>query len=160
VNTFATIEDYKRYELVGYYSLQAEDSEISEAQNFFERMENIEEVSDQLERFVYWMKKIGNELGAKPELFRHEGICEALPPDTKFTHEKIELRLYCYLVSENVVILFNGDKKTPGAITSEDCPHVKYHHTRAKGWTRKLKNEIIQTNYNYITNKEDILIVY
>jgi hypothetical protein len=160
VNSFAGVSTFVIKKKIGYYSIQSENKDLSEAEDFFYRMENIPEYADQLEKFAYWMNRIGDNNIADNNTFRHEGICEALPPDRRFTEEDLELRLYCHIVSSHVVILFNGDRKTPGAKKSQDCPLVFPHHKRAMAWTTKLKKEEIETIFTKITNQENILIIY
>jgi hypothetical protein len=160
VNSFATIEDFQLFEKIGYYSLKSEDKDLMEAEDFFQRMEDIPEISDQLERFVYWMKVLGSNKGVVKGAFRHEGLIEALPPERKFTDENIELRLYCQIVSSQVVILFNGDWKTKGAKRVIDCSRVRPHHRRATNWASKLLKENIVTRQTIIVNQDEITIIY
>lgn len=159
MNSYATIEEDGIYKVIGYYSLKSEDKGYTESEDFFSRMEDIPEIQDQLLRFVYWFEKIGDE-GLRDGAFRNEGLCVALPPEIKFSHELIELRLYCHVLTNNIVILFNGDRKTAGARRSQDCPRVHRHHENAIGWTKKIMRETFINSGNVILNKEEISIIY
>lgn len=160
MNSEAFLVEYKVYERVGYYTLQCEDRNQSELTNFVNRVKQVPELVPYLGRLFYWIKRIG-EIGINEnDHFRHEGICKALPPDIKFTHEINELRLYCHVLTNNIVILFNGDKKTPGARSSQQCNVVEPHRKRAERWTQKLDKADIETDYTTITNLDDIYIVY
>jgi hypothetical protein len=160
VNTQAIIVPFADYEVIGYYTIQSEEKPTSEADDFFIRMESIKEIEDELQQFVYWMVLVGNEMGVTERTFRHEGLCRALPPVHNLTHDAINLRLYCHIISNNVVILFNGDRKTAGAIKAQDCPRIRPHHSRATGWANKLLKEDIETSSRAITNIDEISIIY
>lgn len=146
--------------LVGYYSLRSEEKQYCETDDFFERMSANPEIEEDLERMVYWMDRIGDSIGAHQNAFRHEGVCSALPPGRKFTGDSNRLRLYCHIVSDSVVVLFNGDIKSDGARTAADCPNVGPHHTRSVGWARKLLKAGIETAGTNIDNIEDVFITY
>ena len=157
VNSFATIVPFQRYSVVNFYSIKSEDKDLSEADDFFQRMSENNGIEDQLERLVYWMEQLGD--GAiDVEDLRHEGICQALPPDRRVTNEFIELRLYCHIISDKVIILFNGDIKT--AMKAKDCPNVGPHHRRATAWASKLDKEKIEIDHNIIKNLDEILLTY
>lgn len=128
--------------------------------DFIRRMKLIPEVNDYLERLVYWIKRIGEKGIDEQKDFRFEGICKALPPDIRFSHEENELRLYCHILTNNIVILFNGDRKTHGAKSSQECTVVEPHRLRAERWTNKIQKEKIETKGVFILNINDILITY
>lgn len=158
--SIATIEEFELFNRVGFYTLKSEDKPLSETDNFFTRMGVITEVSDDLQRLVTWIQKIGDEEGVTNRTFRHEGICLALPPDIKYSHESNVLRLYCHQITEEVVVLFNGDRKTHGAKTSQQCPVVEPHRRRAEDWTTKIERETVRTDGINILDRSEISINY
>ena len=159
MNSFATIEQFARYRTVTYYTVKCEDAALSEADDFFERMEQESDYIDQLERLVAWIESIGNdEEGAVYDLFRQERSCLALPPQGKYLDGSIDLRLYCYWVNENIVILYNGGIKT--ANNAQDCPNVSRHFYNAQSWTKQLAEIGIETNKGEITNLDELYIKY
>ncbi len=158
MNTLARIEDFETYKFIGYYSLRSELKGYSEAEDFFIRMDEIEDIQDDLDKLWYWLEQIADKTGWYAEAFRHEGICVALPPKKRITGEYNDLRLYCHLITNNVVVLFNGGIKTQD--NPEDCPNVKQHFSNAKGWAYKLDREKIETDWTEIIDVEEIFINY
>lgn len=85
------------------------------------------------------IQTIGNKYGAHLRYFRderdiaHRGNAMAVPSTLVM---RSQLRLYCHVLSPKVVILFNGDFKTKGPISAQDCPKVEPHFTKANALTR------------------------
>lgn len=116
-------------ELVKYYTLvleidnDTESEEISETEDFFGRFENEDKFSDDIENLAYWLEEIGKKRSAKEHFFRFEDSANALPPPKRVTRQDSgKLRLYCIRLSDNIVILCNGDEKT--ANEAQKCPNV------------------------------------
>ncbi|HWK05943.1 MAG TPA: hypothetical protein VNS58_20020 [Puia sp.] len=159
MHSYASIEEFARFDTVTFYTLRGEENVLSETDDFFERMGKEEFYKRQRNRLVQWIVEIGNDKwGANFELFRPERICVALPPKGKYLDENIDLRLYCHWVSKNVVILFNGGIKT--ANFAQDCPNVSYHFYNAQGWTKQLIEIGIETDGPAITNIEELYLKY
>jgi transcriptional regulator with XRE-family HTH domain len=157
VHIFTSIEEFDRFKAVTYYTLRREGTALSETDDFFRRMEIELNHSDQLQRLLIWIEEIGGmRNGAERRYFRSEGLCLALPPNRKYLTEPIDLRLYCYLVSHSIVILYNGGIKT--ARTAQDCPNVSRHFHNAQRWTKQLLNIGIQHRYRTIINIEQLNI--
>lgn len=138
------------------YTVKCEDRLLSEANDFFERMEQEKNYKKQLDRLVRLMQNMGNQdMGAKFDLFRHERHCVALPPPRI---QNIDLRLYCHWINDRIVILYNGGiKSKPKA---QDCPNVSSHFYNAQSWTKQLNNIGIETNGNEIINLDDLTIKF
>ena len=66
-----------------------------------------------------WIAEIGEKIGATDRYFRPEDNAGALPPeykviktiDQEVSPDQLKLRLYCIVLSEEVVILVNGGIK-------------------------------------------------
>jgi len=147
VNSTGTIVQFKRYRRVCFYTVKFEGSELTEADKFFEKVENEEEYGEYVDNLVKWIKDIGNNRGARYELFRDERIAVALPPPRQHlrTHNFVkDLRLYCFWVSPNIVILFNGGIKTK--INPVQCPNVSMHFHNANNWSKQLVEHELDYN--------------
>jgi hypothetical protein len=127
MNRFATIEEVQRLNKVTYYTIEFEDKDESEFENFVSKYENDSTIKDEYNDLISWIAKIGNEIGAKSQYFRPEIKAHALPPPKKITNIVYvkNLRLYCMWISESIIILFNGAIKTQN--TAQACPNVKPH---------------------------------
>lgn len=132
---FVLIEELQEFDIVKYYTVRKEIEEItdanSEAEKFFLKFENSEEeIKEEFDTIIALLEGIGNR-GAKSYFFRDEQMAFALSsnPNIKIldTNVKLnsQLRLYCVLVTENIVILCNGDVKTAQKV--QDCPNVLPH---------------------------------
>lgn len=128
MNTFAVLQLVRRYRKVAFYTVWIEGEPASLFRQFDEAHQGPEYQLD-LQTFYYWIKKIGNEEGAKEKFFRFEaagkGDARALPPPAELRGPKSKLRLYCMRCSDRVVILFSGAVKTTRR--PQDCPNVQRH---------------------------------
>jgi hypothetical protein len=128
-------------------------------------MDEIEEVQYDLLNLHEWLVEIGNNYGAiKNRFFRNESITadvQALPPPAKQMEVReipVEnLRLYCLVLNEHVVFLFNGGIETTN--NAKDCPNVGPHIKRANRIANKIdellkQNEIIW-NFDHTDIKFD-----
>ena len=151
MNTFVQIErltDFQ-YQKVKYFSVRFENNEVNEFFDFLNRMED-EEVAEDLSNLLVWIEEIGANYGAiKNRFFRNESITtdvQALPPPRK-QMETVEIlveniRLYCLVVNEHVVFLFNGGIKTTD--DAKDCPNVGPYIKQANQLVRKI-DELLKT---------------
>ena len=122
--------DLLQYTKVAYYTVQVQGRPLSEFHDFQARMRIHEKDRRQVAEINQFIKKIGTKYGAQERFFKREGFAERLPPAThRFIDSDGEidvgLRLYCVRISEEVVILLNGDRKTTQSI--KDCPNCKPH---------------------------------
>jgi hypothetical protein len=103
-----------------FYTVRWENAELSETYKFFVKYENDSTIQRPLQELAKFISnKIGDELGALEDFFRFENAAQALPPSGTYRVEDIHinfdnfpLRLYCLRISETLVVLFNGGKKT------------------------------------------------
>lgn len=157
MHNFAFIEEFDRFRKVAFYTLLKRLSELSETDDFLQRMEIETGNSPQLRRLLRWIEFIGDRRkGAEPRFFRSEALCVALPPKRKYLEEPMDLRLYCHLVSDSIVVLYNGGIKT--ARTAQDCPNVSRHFYNAQRWTKQLLNIGIQHTDRTINNIEELIL--
>ena len=123
MNTFV-LEEYQRLEKVTFYSVREDESDRVLVDKFIEKYLENAYYRENLLEIVNLMNKIGREIGAESYFFRPEREAKALPP-RKYHHGKDavqyfdnNLRLFCYVVSECIVVLFDGGIKD--AQTAQD----------------------------------------
>lgn len=133
---------------------EADDEWASEslAQSFFRRMRAA--AWPELRRFLAILKYVGTHPHSvlAQHFLRHEAAASALPPhgiarwlglaqaedaapdadeSAASTPDEeandILLRLYCYPADHQTLILFDGDRKTPGVRTAQECPQLLPH---------------------------------
>jgi hypothetical protein len=148
VKTICTLRSFLRRDAVHYYTIQRDDRDETEADDFFSRLEYVDygepgiDYADELNKLVDWLEEIGEFRGAQSQYFRHEGQASALPPPSRYFRElgynELHLRLYCYRITAKLVILFNGDFKTPGPLTAQQCPRVRPYFEQANRIARAL----------------------
>jgi hypothetical protein len=158
MNNFAKI--YKVKELSGekvtYYTLFVDGEDVPEFFDFLNRMEEITKIEDDLSNLITWIQEIADKYGALKKFFRYEGIdsdTSALPPPRGVMRShKIEvndLRLYCFVLNENVVFLFNGDIKS-NVVDAKDCPrvgkYIRQANRMSKAIDQLIKDGEIQWN--------------
>lgn len=137
--TFAALKHITTFKMVTYYSLIVDDEEKS----LFEKFVDTFNHSDRHEDFVNINRilgEMGNLNGAKPRYFRSENEAHALPT-FEVSNPSGVLRLYCTVLSENVVILFNGGIKTTQK--AQDCPNVSGHFRSAIEFSKKLNKAML-----------------
>lgn len=162
-----TIHKIKRltYKRVTFYSVHREDRGL-ELDDFAKRMYDIERYRIQLGQIFQFIKEIGENYGAREELFKHERAAEAIAPGHSFLTDKnskpryhyIEnengefgLRLYCIRLNENAVILLNGDMKTHDY--PDQCENCRGHFAFANRLSRKIDEAIREKNL-FVNNSE------
>lgn len=128
--------------------------------------EHIETQQEELLSLQFWLKKIGNEIGAKEEYFRYEGFrggdARALPPPSSSQKRHLSeittannLRLYCMRINKNVVLLFSGAIKTKN--TAQDCDNVRPHFLLANRITKAIDEAVIEKDIQF--DKNDDLVI-
>lgn len=114
------------------------------------------------ELFRLITESIGNKYGATDDFFdRSENNAQALPPKPKKWVEEIKelglrfpLRLYCYRITEQIVILFNGGIKD--ARTAQESEHLGIKFYEAQTFVKKIE-EAIQSEMITITDNDRYL---
>jgi hypothetical protein len=136
------------FDKVHFYTIEIDD-ELSEFADFVTRMKQSKLNTHELGELTTFIKEIGVKYGAKKSLFRHEAAAEALAVPT-VSHIDIDseeethfgLRLYCIRLTDSIVILLNGDRKTTQK--AQDCPNCKYHFQLANKISIKITKAIIE----------------
>jgi hypothetical protein len=154
------VSEYWTYKTVTWYTLTYEETGIKSLNDFFTRMSELgdkignEKIKQDLQDLANWMKNIGDSIyGVNKSILREERRCYALP------HKQVKglgLRLYCYWVSEQIIILFNGGIKTEN--NPEHCPNIRQHFYQAQSWSKQLENIGILHNGRKITNLEELYL--
>lgn len=128
------------FEQVQFYSVKLGDNLHTEYRNFVQRMSaslgNSKNIND-LAELLKFISVIGkNADGAESRFFKKELFADRVKQPTPPTFDKnmpdpkdYGLRLFCTRLSENVVILFNGDRKTYQDVRR--CPNCQEYFDEA-----------------------------
>lgn len=164
MNKFATIVPLHSLQLnkVKYYSIQFEDSDVTEFEDFLNRMEEKKEIEEDLNNLMVWIDEIGDKYGAQDKFFRHEGYfadLSALPPPQKVMKlQRIEvenIRLYCLKANKHVVFLFNGGIKTKQK--AQYCPNVGPYFKQANQIVKAIEALFHHKDIQWNNNQTDII---
>lgn len=157
------------FKKVQFYTVHKEDSDKSEFKDFTEKMillsKSDPRVKRDLEEIRSQIKKIGSKFGANPRRFKKERKAFAL---AQYYPERMEndgiygLRVYCLIISENVVIMLNGGDKKHTDPT--DCKNVSIHfhnanylHDRIQDY---IKDRTLTIEGKEIVNLDDEPLFY
>ena len=163
MNNFATIIPIEtlQFDKVKYYSVKFEDNDVTEFEDFLNRMEDLPEIEDDLNNLLVWIEEIGQNYGAQRKFFRDEGYggdVSALPPKAKEMYlkkvEVADLRLYCLRANEHVVIFFNGGIKTKQK--AQACPNVGPYFKQANRLAIKIDQLFQQREITWNSTFTDI----
>ncbi len=165
MNTFVRIVRLADWQLskVNYFSVQFEHNEVNEFFDFLNRMEELDEIAEDLSNLLVWMELIGEEYGAiKSKFFRNEAIyadVSGLPPSRKMLRSinlpVQDLRLYCMVLNKQVVILFNGGIKTTQ--NAKDCPNVGPYIKQANAIAQKIDDMLTAGEIRWKNEFTDIV---
>lgn len=142
-----TIELFKSFEKTIFYTIHEREMDYSETDKFFLRFKDDPKHIKDVEIIKYWIEKIGREYGAKDRHFRPERKAHAIP----IPPPKSNLRLYCYRVNEQIVILGNGGKKS--SQKAQDSPDAFPHFTLMNNFASIFKIKLESGNIA-IENKQ------
>jgi len=141
-----------------------DDDGTSETDKFFDKYtipaHPLEDEALQLFRLI--THSIGNKYGATDDFFdRAENSAQALPPKPKKWVEEIKelginfpLRLFCYRITEQIVILFNGGIKD--AKTAQESKNLSTKFYEAQTFVKKIE-EALQSKMIEISDDERYL---
>lgn len=133
-------DDESRY--VTYYTVRWEDDPDSETDKFYAKFKDDPQYKPALQELTALIfDVIGDQMGARGEFFtRHENKATALPPGKVealgLKYPNFPLRLYCYRVSDNIVILFNGGPKT--ADTAQKSERLNVYFQDAQNFSDRI----------------------
>jgi hypothetical protein len=159
VNTFALEIWFDEGSICTFYTVRwvtVDDDAAAETDRFFDTYavpeHPLEEKALQLFRLI--TESIGNRYGAINDFFdRIVNRAQELPPKPKPWVEEINdlginfpLRLFCYRVTESIVILFNGGIKESQATQESKSLRMKFYEaqTFVKKIEEALQSEIIE----------------
>ncbi len=164
MNIFAKLERLTDFQFkkVRYFSIRFKEKEVCEFLDFLNRMEDIGEVAEDLSNLLVWIEEIGERYGAiKNRFFRNESIIadvQALPPSKKQMEVNEipveDLRVYCMVLNENVVFLFNGGIKTTD--NAKECPKVGPYIKQANQIVRKIDECLKNKDISWNKDRSDI----
>ena len=128
---------------VRYYTLKFGD-EKSELDKFYDNYQ--ENYSRSIFYIKMWIAEIGEKLGAQSRFFRPEDNVSALPPpanelqciDIDLDNQNMNLRLYCIVLSSEIVILVNGGIKESQA--TQNSPSCWKQYMFASNIASQIKN--------------------
>ncbi|HOK60827.1 MAG: hypothetical protein WBJ36_09795 [Tenuifilum sp.] len=169
MNTFAIEIWYDEGSICTFYTVRwvtDDDNAPSETDRFFDTYavpeHPLNEKAMQLFRLI--TESIGNRYGATNDFFdRIVNKAQELPPKQKQWVEEIKdlginfpLRLFCYRVTENIVILFNGGIKESQA--SQESKNLRMKFYEAQTFVKKIEEALqsqmikISDNGRYLQN--------
>jgi hypothetical protein len=120
VKRYFEIKEYASGDNTRVYTIHETGASLSETDQFFSQFKDDPKFKKDIEIIVKWIKKISSE-GALERFFRPENKGEAIPIESS------KLRLYCYRVNDNILILGNGGQKTSRSVQNspEAFPHFQ-----------------------------------
>lgn len=144
------------------YTVRWEDCEDSETNRFFNRFTKNPENKHYnfvLDLYELIMRSIKNGYGATDDFInRPKNRAQALPPKPTSRIEEIEvlgknfpLRLYCYRVNEQLLILFNGGIKS--ARTDQDSPDLRTKFYEAQEFAKRIEEALRDGLVSFDRNK-------
>lgn len=153
MNTFAVKIWYDEASICTFYTVRWVYDDVdtaSETDKFFDTYaisgHTYEESAYQLFRLI--TESIGNKYGATDDFFdRAENKAQALPPKPKQLVEEIKdlgnnfpLRLYCYRITEKIVVLFNGGIKNAHSAQESENLSMKFYE--AQTFVKKIEDAL------------------
>lgn len=131
--------------LVTFYTVHRAGEAESETDQFYLKFQNHPQYGDALQELnALLFDTMGEEFGASKYFFsRHENAATALPPSKVRIYELtleypgFPLRLYCYRISDQLVVLFNGDVKNVGKV--QESPRLSMLFHQANHYVRKIE---------------------
>lgn len=133
------LKPYLSFEKTQYYTIEEMGKGVNETDEFFIRFKNDPHYQKDIETIKYWIRKIGTESGALERYFRPESAAGAIPITVS------KLRLYCYRICNELVILGNGGIKTSQLVqkSPDVFPHFEVMNSVAFVTQMKLqKNQL------------------
>jgi hypothetical protein len=137
-------DDESRY--VTFYTVRRENETDSETDKFYTRFKDDPIYRPALEELTALIFDIiGDREGALDAFFRRqENKAAALPPaklkSLSLEYPNFPLRLFCFKVSERIVILFNGGPKTAG--TSQSSERLNFYFQNAQNFASRISDAL------------------
>lgn len=151
---FEKIEDIST-NIVDFYTVRINNNHLTEMELFEEK--DFPDHRRELE-ILYSVIDEMRSRGGKIHYFKAENAANALPRISQeiITANKKDwgLRLYCIRLTDNVVVLLNGEIKTD--LDPKKCPNVQKHFDNAVKIARKLDKLLYDDEVDY--EKPDCLL--
>jgi hypothetical protein len=137
VKRYFEIVSYLDFDKTHFYTIYEGGKGHNETDAFFLRFKDDPAYQKDIETIKYWIQKIGKESGALERHFRPESAASAIPIAVS------KLRLYCYRIDDQIVILGNGGiKSSQSAQNSPDAfPYFEDMNTVAFVTQMKLQKQ-------------------
>lgn len=139
-------------EKVHFYSVKLAGKPTSEFRDFYERMKLKEADLNEFNGIVTFLKELGLMYGAGVDKFKQEGIAQRVDQplfieieEDDRNHNDFGLRLYCYRINDEVVLLFNGDRKTVSGDVMR-CDNCRDYFLRANDLAKIIKEAFDSEN--------------
>lgn len=141
------IEEFESFTYITFYTIRYDDIDDSLTDTFFLQYKDDERYAEYVFELSNIIENIGNHGdidGGK--IFRSENKARALPPKreakTGYLHLRSEppLRLFCYCVSDEIIILFGGGVKS--AMPVQDCPTLRMPFQEAQKLSQAIADAI------------------
>lgn len=126
------IELYEKYSTVSYYVIRFKDESENEFDKFFNKFDGDEYFEDSFNIIIEYLNRIAEEGAIDDYLKREGGSLKAMPIGSS------KLRLYCFRVNENLVILGNGGHKPKEIRTYQQSPTLNKYVSDLRETGRKL----------------------
>lgn len=115
-----------------------------------------------MELFRLITESIGNRYGATDDFFdRVENSAQAIPPKPKQYVEEIKnlginfpLRLYCYRITEHIVVLFNGGIKDASSAQNSKDLSTKFYE--AQTFVKRIEDALQSKTIEISTDKRHL----
>lgn len=161
MNTFAAIEPVLSFPKVKYYTVRIDNAELTEFGKFVAEHISNKSISEEFNDLLQWIQlRLGTRHGALQPYFRKEKSAQALPPYVEHLSiaYKKNLRLYCYRISDHVVVLFNGGIKSKGIKYAQKCPIVSTHFYTANKLSNAIKLAMSSKNIQLNAEQTELII--
>ncbi|QSE99201.1 hypothetical protein [Fulvivirga lutea] len=135
------IEIFKSFEKATIYTIHEQNAEYSETDDFLIRFKDNPDHNEDIQTIKYWITKIGST-GVLERHFRPENDAVAIPLG------RSGLRLYGFRITNEILILGNGGKKTSQLVkdSPDAYPHFQLMNSVAYIINLKIQKEEITMN--------------
>ena len=161
--TILEIPRYRDYKKVAFYTVQIEGRELDEFSDFRQRMKKELVAPSELVEMLAFITNVGDNWGFRQKDFRDEERAHRflLPIEThSIANSKYGLRLYCIVLSPEIVVIMNGGLKTEQNV--KNCRNCYQHFLLANrvalSLERAMGDKMIELDGFYIEQEHDFLL--
>jgi hypothetical protein len=164
IATILKIPRYEHYTKVAFYTIQIEGQENDEFNDFLLRMKRELKDKSELAQLLSHIGNIGSNWGYRNSDFKREDEAHRflLPFKSQIsTNSPYGLRLYCVVLSPQVIILVNGNLKTEKSVRScKNCyPYFVLANRLAQSLDSAIKSNRIEIEGLDIYQDDDFDLV-